>query len=684
MTIDLGDAIKYKTPPIPNDEKEILYYDIKEKKNQYWRTPHDTTTFHGVNNKFLDILSDSYLKKQMTEKERVEYISAWRQRWLDGFWFFNNGEPTYLNSLLVDHLVFNKFDKRFFNYIESQRDDFYFRQWVIENDNVDGAMFLKPRRMGASKQEITENIWWVNSGLNRNVAMQSSKLDTAVDTLMKPLIETYLSRPTWMREKIYTNNGNTPRKHLELTNPKYDADKGEVSWLGGTVKVYSTTATAIDGTENIKVTNDELSKYPKDANPREVVDVNKKTIRNAGRRGKHNLVSTSGDNEASLDSFKEWVKLAGESKYDPLTNTSISGYVKRFTSAIHSQYLPKEFLADKYGKIDVGRNTEWVENEINKKQKGTKDYYYEKRKMPLTEEDALIAANDGVLFRKLAIIARKLELQGLPLSEKPYVRGNLIEKTDNRGCVKVYFEQDDAGLWMVAVHPYFDAERDIDCRNRFRYTNQGVYFPVKNPEFAIGYDPIRYDMNTVKSNHLSRASIIVHKKFDYHNAPNSKDYCVDVKAALYVGRPERTEEAHHEFCKAMKYWGAIGGFERQVDTVLRYVESQNMTPMLAKDKDNKYGIWTTPRIIDDGVGFLKSRYAAPQEADQVDQIETYPFEDGLIDLEHFDRTNTTVSDITMSEIMLEHTLPTVEYTNATDSSDLLSAKLFQVANPKRR
>ena len=671
LEIDLGGGIIYKTPPIP-EEKNILYHDIKDKKNQYWRTEQDKT-------RFLDILPDYYLKTKMSEKERIEYINGWREIWVNGLWFFNNGEPTYLNPLMIDHIVFNKFNNRHLNFIESQLHDMYFREWVIKNDKVDGGMFMKPRRLGATVQEITENIRFLISDYYNNIALQSSTLSICKKTLLNPLIDAYLSRPIWMREQYYTNNGGRPRSSLELVSKKVDGESF-YSWLGGKVYAYPTTAKAMDGTENIKVTNDEISKIV--GNPREIIEVNRKTINNAGKRGKQNLISTSGDSDEVLIAFNEWCKLAAESIYDPITNTSKSGYIKRFTSAIHSQYLPKELLADKYGKINVDRNTEWVENEVNKKGKDTKDYYYEKRKMPLSEDDALISSTVSSIFRKAAITSRLNYLLKLSPSEKQYVRGRL-EETNSNGCKKVYFEPDPSGLWAVAIHPFVDVERGIDCTNRFIYSNN-IYYPVRNPEFVIGYDPIRYDKGTIRSNHYSRAAIIVHKKYDYHNSPNSIYFSEDTKAALYVGRPERAEDAHYEFCKAMKYWGAIGGFERQVDTVLRFVDEQNMIPMLAK-KDGEFGIWTNAKIIDTGVSFLKSRYAVPQKEGQIDYIETYPFEDGLFDLKEFDRLNTTKFDITMAEIILEHTLPLIEQTNVTDKEyNSMSEMIFNIANPKLR
>lgn len=675
LEFDLGNGLIYPTPPIP-DDKQILYHDLPVKQ-QYWRTQHDSK--HS-----LYIPSDSEIKKY-NERDRIEVIDLWRERWALGMWFMNEGEPVYLNKFMVDHLVFNKFNNRHFLYNESQRDDFYSREMVWAIPTLDGMQLIKPRRYGASAEEITENKYILLSDFNCNIGLQSDTLEKAKKTLLQPLIDTYLATPLWMREEYYKSNGKRPRSSLELVNVKSDdGTDGGISWLGGKVFVYPTNAKAADGTENIKFTNDEVSKYAADANPRQVLEVNKKTIRNAGRRGKHNAISTTGDSDDVLTSVKEWQKLAGESVYNKDTKTTISGYWKRFVSAIWSQYLPQELLPNRYGKINKDRNTEWVESEVNKKTKGTKDYYYEKRKLPLTEDDALIAATDGTYFRKMAIIARKKYLLGLTADQKPYVRGRLEEKTGDRGVKKVYFEADPEGLWMIAIHPFVDFARNIDNRNRFRINDSNVYVPVRNPEGIISYDPVRYNLQTVRSNHLSRAAIGVWKKYDYFNIKGSENYIADRACALFVGRIERADDLHREFCKAMRYWGYPGAFERQVEGVMKIVSEENMYPMVLKDpKDNIPGLWQSAKTIDEGVTKLVSRYSAPQEETDIDHVAENPFEDSLADLENFDRANTTVFDVTMMEIVRELSLPLIEYTNITDDYEANLAEILSMANPER-
>lgn len=169
--LDEKQGIFYNTPAVPR-ETDILYHDLP-KKEQYWATTSDKTNEVRIK----DV-------KKMNEKDRISYINLWRDRWLNGMWFMNNGEPTYINGMMVDHLVFNKFDNRNLNYIESQRDDFYFREiaWVMPD--IDGTQWIKPRRYGATTQEITQAIYVLLSGYGHNIGIQSCTTKICKETIL--------------------------------------------------------------------------------------------------------------------------------------------------------------------------------------------------------------------------------------------------------------------------------------------------------------------------------------------------------------------------------------------------------------------------------------------------------------------------------------------------------------------
>lgn len=672
QNFNLGNGLYYTTPPVPRDEKNILYYDLPQSQ-QYWRTPH--CRFDP-----LYIYSAVELKK-MKEKQRIDFITRWRERWENGMWFFNNGEPTFLNTMLVDHLIFNKFSGRYFSYNESQRDDFYFRELIWNMDDIDGTQWVKPRRYGMTMEEITQCITILTTGEGHNIALQSANKKIAVDTLLLPLIDTYISRPHWMREEFRMVNRRIPRNTLELVNDVL-IDGG--SFLGGKVNAYASNAKALEGKEFMYVVQDEYSKNEPGANPRQIMEVNRKTIRNAGRRGKMSCLSTTGDSDDVLESIKEWMTLTAESKYNPVTKNTQSGLIKRFVSAAWSQYLPPKLLPDKYGKIDLARNEEWVWSEINKKKQGTKEYYYELRKMCLKEEHAMMSATDATYFDRIRLANRRQSLEELFLDQKPYVKGRLEEYL--QGTVKmVKFVQDNEGPWLVRHLPFEDTERNIVTSNRFSVSPQNVYFPPTNPEGVVMYDPIRFRKGMTKSNHLSRAAIGVKKKFDYYNKPDSEHYFADCRyEALYVDRPDKPEMADYEAMKACKFWGYPIVIERNVPGSIEEFDTNNMLPFVMKDpKDDIYGVWTSVPMKEEGLKMLVSRYAAPQHSGQIDYIEDNPFELSLLDLENFDIQHSTAFDVAMMELVGEFGLSWLQETTIRESDSAAILAAIQASAPIR-
>jgi len=641
---------QYKLPKMPSKEEDILFYD-KKKENQFWVTPE-------IKN----------VKKMRSMAEKIEYIEYWRNAWLNGLWFFNNGEPTYINGMMVDHLVFNTFANRKFGFTESQCEDFYFRELVLKNDDWEGMVWVKPRRYGATMEEITTATYILLSGFYNNISIQSDTLKKAKDLVLAPLVDSFLTRPQWMRERFYQSNGRIPQNEFKL-KPNVEVKEDEDTFLGGVVRIYPTITKAVDGTENMY----EFSKWPSNANPRETLDINKKTVRNVGRIGKVSCLSTTGDSDSVIESTQEWIKLVGESKLHEGQLKTKSGLVKRFVSAIHSKFLPPHFT-DKYGRVNIEQAEQAVYDEINKKEPNTKEWYYEKRKLPLTEADALIAALDISYFSRVRNGARRDEL--MQMEHQPYEKGMF----DTSFSGKVGFERDANGIWMVAVHPYVDAAKGIDTRNRFKQQN-GFYYPVRNPEFFASIDPIRYLKEDTKSKHLSRFCGLIHKKFDHFGSGIQNKY-----AAMLLYRPDDPREGNIEMAKACKYYGSPVMYERNIPTPKDDFTSMNMLPfMLIDPKDKIHGMLMTSnkRNIQEGIDMLVSRFKTPLEGEQ-DQLMEVPFVDMLLDMDNFDIGNTTKFDVMMAMILLEHGEKQFTLTNTTDNSIGDMIKTLHEFLPKRR
>jgi len=264
---------QYEIPSMP-PERDIWYFDVP-KKDQYWKTP------AAEKFKWLDPRGDIRNVKQMTERDRMEYIEYWRDKWENGLWIMVNGEPTYLTGGHVDHLVFNKFKSRNLIYMDAQRLRMYFRDLTNRAVECDGRLWAKGRRVGITTEQVSENIRVLISDYSNNVALQSDILEKTKSTLLSKIIDTYIRRPEWMREKYYSSNGKVPRASLELIDVTVRSDDDYP--LGGTARAFPTTSKACDGEEFMLDTMDEVSKWVY-VSPAETFEVNKKTIINPGKR----------------------------------------------------------------------------------------------------------------------------------------------------------------------------------------------------------------------------------------------------------------------------------------------------------------------------------------------------------------------------------------------------------------
>lgn len=654
---------EYVLPPVPKDEKEILFHNLP-KKEQYWHTP---------NIKNL---------KHLSEKEKITYIERERDRWLNGVWMFLNGEPVYLTGMHYDHMVYMTFKDGKAEYFDHQRNDFYFRDLTRKDPRCRGRCFIKPRRYGMTMEEITEATYTLMENFSNNVGLQSDTRDKVKSTLVTPIINSFARRPKFMRPDYYKPNGKLLQTQIVSKSTLAPEDDGEYQgdFILGWLRSFPALPRAMDGEEMAYIVDDEVWKW-QESSPKETIDSNKMVIKGRNRSGKISVLSTMGDSDdyikAVLDGFDIIAK--SNPKIRNANGETISGLYEYFVSAIYSFEIPPDiFEVDKFGRVNKDKHLEYINNKLRVLDKNSKEYVFEKRKLPLKKEDALLSAQTATNFRRLVINARLNQLREMLPSEKPYIRGELVDDSYGR----VHFISDEErqaeagddviikpGIWLWAYLPHFSIDKGIDARNRFRRSREGIYFPPVNREGGIGYDPIDFPKNQTSSNSLSRACIFVRKKFDYLFKEGDPNRLVDVPMGIALWRPDDPHDANKEAMKACRFTGFKCMHERSVSHVEEDFRESGMLPFLSEDKNGIYGMSPSDiKAKKDGVVMLQARYRAPKSEEERDQLMDYPFEEGLLSLDNFDIGNTTPFDPTMSEIYCEHELKDVLFTNQTEQS----------------
>lgn len=659
--ITIFDDYKYEIPDPPRDEKEIFGYDLK-KSEQIWRIPPRL----AMNS------------REISDVRKMEYVQIERERWLNGFWMFIAGEPTWITGMHWDHLVNMVFDFGKAEYFDQQRLDFYLRDYARKNDKCYGIDWLKPRRYGMTAEEMTQSIYTSMENFKSFVGLVSNEIKKTKSSLFNPIVDAVIARPMFMRPAFYTPSNKKPRAKLEYISGTVDLtiEFAEVmyNFLGGGIEPYPTTPNAMDGLKKFYIVMDEVWKWLT-ASPLETIGINKKCLEAGGIVGKMSVLSTMGDSDDYIESVKEGIRVWHMSNPNILNENGMteSGLLRAFISAIHSKSLPKEFT-DKFGKVNEDQAMTHIRNS-RPSDTNSKEYTFECRRMPINLAEALSTADNQAIFPRLRINERLLILREMPLALRPYRRGFLDQ---DKSTGKVTFREAPDGIWKVFRLPYFSQEKMIDTSNRFKKSGKD-YYVVVNPEGVIGYDPVRYADVDPKDKSVSKASIIVRQKLDYFGSGNANQFMAHL---LY--RPDDPEEAHHECIKACLFWGFPVMHERQVESVERVFKEEHMENFMLKNpKDGKYGMWTDnqKKVVKNGVDMFQSFWQLPKTKEDVDRIADCPSEEVLMDADTFNPSRTTKSDTMMSVIMSEYGMLQIEPTNQTDNTGLNDATSWMF--PKR-
>lgn len=654
---------QYEIPAVPSREEDILGYNLK-KKDQYWRTP----TF-----------PEPFIWERMSTREQFEIVEKDREHWQNGCWFMNNGEPTYITGMHYDHLTHATFEFGKASYFESQRLDFYFRNYVLEDPDCFGALWLKPRRYGMTLEEITQQTYTAMSNPDSLQGMMSDNRDKTYDTIFNPLVNSYIKRPAWTRPKIYMPNGRIPKSKLIFNDGKvsndYDTSVTSVSsgCLNSLIQPKSTTVIGYDGWKLIYLTMDEVWKW-KDISPFKCWEKQKKCLAVGSRIvGKGSVLSTMGDDDDYADAIEDGITMWHGSDTDDrdANGRTKTGLYQYFISAIDAQFD----FADIYGRINRDQAEQWIRNEYAKYPEGSKERMFEERRLPLTKEMALATANSSAVFNTKRLQHFITILEKTPEDQYPTFRADLNELPDGR----VELEKNKFGLWEFSHLPVITKEKDYS--NRWFKDGNGHIKLYPNPQGVIGYDPVQYDVLDTTSGSISMAAIVAKQKFDYYGNNGANKF-----QALYHARPDRTQDAHFECFKLSKYLGYPIMYERQTASFKTSMTDYFALELLLRSPvDGQYGMWNDNqrKVIKRGVDLLVTYWVAPKTLSDIDYMELTKFIAMLKQAKVFNPAKTTIYDIIMAILMGEHGMLQIKETNLSDNYLLQQNRILDVIHPKR-
>jgi hypothetical protein len=573
-----------KQPPV----EQIECWGTDNPSEQYWTRKPLPEYFEEVE---YDKEGNALLNNEQREYA-IEEVSRCRQ----GFWFMNNGIPTYITGK---------------NY-------FYIQWWKLENDeypefrNTDREYFLflnhwentpwtlgvvrsKKRREGASSQATANLIYECIFFKNSFCGLTSKTQVDAKNTFTNLVAFGYRQLPVFLKPKQLNNKDSVTElvfahKSVSVKGGKgntIDTDTGHRS----KVDYRAPSKNSYDSSRISRLVADEIGKFPPEVPASEFISIVSKTlVQGAKRVGFIEAPSTSNSLTNGGAEYKKIWEGADHTKGERTPNRFVRyfspayqgyvGFIDKHGMSVIDPPTPEQYkyLVDNF--VGAGDLTE---EDIKM---GAKQYLLQRRlplenmqleeeirMNPFTEKEVFMSAVEGGIFNRLKL---NEQLDWLNFNKDCVERGNLVWENNDEYYKEVVHgngvrEMKPSKLMWVA-NPNGMYEKVVgwmpkEANNVFQ--RAGSFSPNGNYAIRIGCDPFKYDRT--KDNRKSNCAAYAYQMEDLLDENNPHN---DMFVMRYVDRAATTDIQYQYVLKMAWFCGCQVLFERNVNGWKKFFEEK--------------------------------------------------------------------------------------------------------------
>lgn len=614
---------------------------------------------------FFDEIKYDADKNAVLTQEQTEFANIEVDRCLNGFWFYNNGIPTYITGKNYFYIQWWKLEDAIYpDYRDADRRYFlYLNHW----ENILWCIGIgrgKKRREGASSQATSNLIYECIFYKNSNCGLVSKTQIDSRDTFLEMVANGYRELPVFLKPRQLNREDSVTELVFAAKGEKGSA-KGNRSKVNYRAPVEN----AYDRGRMSRVLADEGGKWPMDVKFSKFISKLTKTmVKGAKRVGFCEAPSTV--NELTKAGGAEFKKFwDGGNQFKSSFKKTPNRFVTYFTPA----YDNYEGFIDKHGFSVIDEPTEeqykylvekWVVkdpithetiSEISEEdiKLGAKSYVYSRRvgltgdlleeeirQNPCTVQEMFEAANTDCAFNSYNINQRKKQLEDNPI----YKRTGLFVMNEETQVVEFResTENDKNFRWEFTWLP------PVEKRNKVEYIGR-IACPSNTEDGAIAVDS--YSNSQGGRKYGSKACALVGRRSDVLDPENTGK----VIGMLY-GRPAEKDILHRQVMYAGIYFGYTIWYEHTADDYDGFFRDRGKTGYLGKypkslidptkreNADRHRGTPITPfsltKQLDNGISYFESH------CDRIDWIEI--LENALL----FDPYDRTKFDILVTFLIL--------------------------------
>jgi hypothetical protein len=621
-------GITYSTPDVP---KTCEGYDLPIKE-QYFRRIEIPDIFN-------ELEYDEYGNAIYSEEQEA-FIIKEGEKISKGYWYMNEGEPTFVTGLHYFYLNYWILENGDYpDYREVDRKYFYFQEYCERLPQCYGIIRIKKRREGATSQATCYLVWKAITQKKSFCGIISKTGKDASDAFVYMVMNGYRNLPVFLKPRVEEDDTKTEivfRKKKDKRKVKvrekgqmYDEDIGlesKINWKNTALNSY-------DSGRVSALLMDEAGKWPKEVPVNKYWPIVKKTMsKGAIKVGFCLMPSTANDAKSGGEPFKLIFESSNHFA-DPYTSNGLyryfcpaydgyEGFIDRYGKSIINTPTEeqKDFILEKYGfNIEVGAR-EYLLNQRKKIE--DKDALSEEIRMnPFSEEEAFMIDSKKCYFNADKIYN---QIDNLKEQKSMLRRVRLFWKDDRN----VDWADDPNGDWQVYKFPVKGEENS-------RIERDGSITPGNTQKYVSGIDPFK---SSVISGKGSMGTCYVFERLDI-NDPNN----TGMPIAEYVGRPRLKSMFHDEMLKAATYWGYKACYENDVgDDFVDYFSNKGFrgylmkTPESAIDKNKrvkvqKFGVtsgdaFAMARQLDTCISYIESHCEKIVFIDLLEELLQYDHE----------------------------------------------------------
>ena len=556
---------------------------------------------------------------QPKELERLKNIFDWRsypesskEKWHDyideefrrreeGFWFMNNGEPTWITGTHYMYLQWSKIDVGAPDFREANKLFFIFWEACKADKRCYGMCYLKNRRSGFSFMSSAETVNLATLASDSRYGILSKSGADAKKMFTDKVVPISINYPFFF--KPVQDGMDRPKSELayrvpasKFTRKKITANEKleDIQGLDTTIDWKNTGDNSYDGEKLALLVHDESGKWERPDNILNNWRVTKTCLRLGSRIiGKCMMGSTSNALDKGGENFK---KLYNASD---VTKRNRNGQTK---SGLYSLFIPMEWnyegFIDEYGVpvfttpdvdrfdpsgelIDVGVIDNW-QNEVDglkDDSDGLNEFY---RQFPRTTEHAFRDETKGSIFN-LVKLYEQIDYNEEMKNTLGVTQGN-FQWVNGVKDSQVIFYPDRKGRFKVSWVPPQQLQNRVVLKN-------GIKYPGNEHMGAFGCDS--YDISGTVDGIGSKGALHGLTRFSMEDAPANSFFCE------YLSRPPTAEMFFEDVLMALVFYGMPILAENNKPRLLYYLRRRGYRGFSMNRPDK---IWNKLSVAEKEVG----------------------------------------------------------------------------------